>query len=128
MPAARCTFSPVITQQALLPDASSMFFTPSSRLVMFIKHSGYSILFFPRKWIETMLCSHFPEIPGSLRGLALPGGLEAGPGPGGIDKDLQGGHFSALPHLLPDEIHQGSMRVDLYGPLLSYLTNCIISP
>lgn len=94
MPAARCTLSAAVTQQALLPDASSMFFTPSSRLLMFIKDSGYSILFSPRKWIETMLCSHFPEIPGSLRGLALPGGLEAGTGSDSTDRALQGEHFS----------------------------------
>lgn len=64
-------FSAAITRQALPPDASSMFLTPSSRLLMFIEDSGYGILFpththtHTRKWIETMLCSHFPEIPGA---------------------------------------------------------------
>lgn len=53
----------VITQQALLPDASSMFFTPSSRLLMFIKDSVYGIFVLPQQ----MLCSHFPEIWRSLR-------------------------------------------------------------
>lgn len=51
-----------ITRQASLPDASSMFFTPSRRLLMFIKDSVYGILFSLSKWFETMLCSHFPEI------------------------------------------------------------------
>lgn len=40
-------FSAAITPQALPPDASSMFLTPSSRLLMFIKDSGYGILFSP---------------------------------------------------------------------------------
>lgn len=100
-------FSAAITRQALPPDASSMFLTPSSRLLMFIEDSGYGILFpththTPENGLRQcyVLISQRSQEP---QGLVLPGGLQAGPGPDGIDRALQGGHFSALPPL-----HRGS--------------------